>query len=65
MMHSPNDHVISVDDFSQGSVFQGKAVAYDDAGSAFKAVDEKTTTKHISFKNKSIFMSTKHTDVLF
>lgn len=47
MMHSPNDHVISVDDSSQGSVFQGKAVAHDDAGSAFKAVDEKNNKKSI------------------
>lgn len=40
----PNDHVIFVDDASQGAVFNGKAVAYDDTGSAFMAVER--NTKH-------------------
>lgn len=35
----PDDHVILVDHVPQGSVLDGKAVAYDDAGSAFKAVE--------------------------
>lgn len=33
-MCSPNDHVVAVDDASQGSAFQGEAVADDNAGSA-------------------------------
>lgn len=37
----PNDHVIFVDGVPQGAVFVGKAVANDDAGSAFKAADKK------------------------
>lgn len=36
----PNDHIIFVDYVSQGAVFIGKAVAYDDTGSAFKSVDK-------------------------
>lgn len=39
----PNDYIIFVDYFSQGAVFNGKAVAYDDTGSAFKAVDKSNT----------------------
>lgn len=36
----PNDYIIFVDSVPQGAVFDGKAVAYDDTGSAFKAVDK-------------------------
>lgn len=36
----PNDHVVFVDDASQGTVFNGKAIAYDYTGSAFKAVEK-------------------------
>lgn len=39
----PNDYIIFVDYVSQGAVFNGKAVAYDDTGSAFKAVDKSNT----------------------
>lgn len=39
----PNDHIICVDDASQGAVFNSKAISYDDAGSAFKAVDKNIT----------------------
>ena len=39
----PNDHIIFVDDVSQGAVFIGKAVANDDTASAFKAVEESNT----------------------
>lgn len=42
----PNDHIIFVDDASQGAVFNGKAISYDDAGSAFKAVDKNITHIH-------------------
>ena len=35
----PNDHIIFVDDASQGAVFDGKAVAYDYTGSSFKPVE--------------------------
>lgn len=42
-MCSPNDHVVAVDDASQGSVFHGEAVADDDAGSA---TDTHTFRKH-------------------
>lgn len=50
---SPNDHVIFVDDASQGAVFNGEAVADDDAGSAFEAVGGK---KNTTYKNSvSVF----------
>lgn len=41
----PNDHVVFVDDASQGAVFNGKAIAYDYTGSAFKAVEKNIHTQ--------------------
>lgn len=40
----PNDHVVFVDDASQGAVFNGKAITDHHAGSAVKAVEEKRQT---------------------
>lgn len=42
----PNDYIIFVDYVSQGAVFNGIAVAYDDTSSAFKAVDKRKTHTH-------------------
>lgn len=36
----PNDHIVGVDQASQGAVFNGEAITDDDAGSAFKAVEK-------------------------
>lgn len=46
----PNDHVIFVDDASQGAIFNGKAIAYDHTGSAFEAAERDTTYTHTKFK---------------
>lgn len=40
----PNDHVVFVDDASQGAVFNGEAVTDHHAGSAVEAVEEKRQT---------------------
>lgn len=39
----PNDHVVFVDDASQGAVFNGKTIAYDYTGSTFKPVEKQHT----------------------
>lgn len=46
----PNDHIIFVDDASQGAIFNGKAVAYDDTGPAFKVFN---VGWHLVICNKS------------
>lgn len=42
----PNDHIVFINDASQGAVFNGKAVTYDYTGSAFKAVEKNNTGSH-------------------
>ena len=58
----PNDHIIFVDDASQGAVFDGKAVAYDYTGSAFKPVETNPNTHththtHTEFRRGTLMFS--------
>lgn len=53
----PNDHIVFIDDASQGAVFNGKAITYDYTSSALKAVEKNNTGSHYELNVANLSLS--------